>query len=103
MNAYTSDDYRQANRLVAELATGRAPENIRQALALADRMIEHVRSQVEDFADFVRRVENSEEFSLTESRQVAKTEKELKVIYLRAISLRETAQEAEARARRTAR
>lgn len=95
-----SETYTRANRLNAKLASGTSAELIREGRQVADDLVAHVRARVESFDDFVKRVELSEEFSLTESRQVSKAEKELKIFYLRAASLREAANEAEARARR---
>jgi hypothetical protein len=92
--------YARANRLNAQLASGTSDELIREAREVARQLTEHVKGRVERYEDFVERVASSEEFSLTESRQVAKEERELKVLYLRATSLLEAANEAEERGRR---
>jgi hypothetical protein len=100
MAEYSPEDYALATKLNAKLATSDDPALVTQARELANRMLEHVRGKVTDYEDFVRRVHISEQFSLTESMQVGKTEKELKQIYLRASGLLETAAEAAARANR---
>jgi hypothetical protein len=100
VNGAISEIYTRANRLNAQLASGTTEELIREGRDVARQLIAYVKEHVESFDDFVKRVESSEEFSLTESRQVAKTERELKVLYLRATSLAEAANEAEERANR---
>lgn len=92
-----SDVYQQATRINAKLASGYDGNLVSQGKRLADELIAHVRGQVDDYDDFVRRVERSEQFSLHESAQVAKGEKELKVLYVRAADLLETIRDVEAR------
>lgn len=94
------DLYTQANRLNAKLASVPDGNLVREARDVAKRLLEYVGSKVPDLEDFRRRVALSEQFSLTESRQVPKTERELKVLLLRAETLLETAGEAEVRASR---
>jgi len=98
MAEYSPETYARATKLNAQLATSTDETLIAEARALANGMLEHIRSQVADYEDFVRRVNLSEQFSLTESMQVSKKEKDLKVVYLRAQGLLETAAEAAARA-----
>lgn len=95
-----SEVYARANGLNAKLASGTDQGLIREARQVAQQITDHIRSRVENYDDFVKRVEVSEEYSLTESRQLEKTEKDMKVLYLRAASLLEAASEAEARARK---
>lgn len=100
----TSELYAKANKLNGKLASGVDAGAIREGKQLAGEMIGYVRAKLgAEFDDFVHRVTLSEEYSLTESRQVAKTEKELKSFYLRAASLLEAADEAETRAKRQGR
>jgi hypothetical protein len=95
------DAYVRANRLAIRLASKYEDAVLREARQTAQQLLDHVKANVKgDYEDFVRRVKVSEEFSLTESRQVAKTEKELRNLYLRGVSLLETIEEAEARARK---
>ena len=100
MAEYSEQDYALANKLNARLATSQDPSLVSEARALANQMIDYVRSQVDDYEDFVRRIHLSEQFSLTDSMQVTKKEKPLKLIYLRASGLAETAAEAAARSGR---
>jgi hypothetical protein len=100
MAEYTPDDYAHANRLNAKLATRYEAALVSEARELAGRMLEHVKSKIPDYEAFVERVKLSEQYSLTESRQPEKVEKQMKVIYQRAASLLETAAEAEARSKR---
>lgn len=95
-----SEYYMKANRLNVKLASTVDAGLIREGRQLASEMIAIVKAKVTDYDDFVRRVKVSEEYSLTESRQVPKTERDLKVLYLRAASLEESAAEAEQRAAR---
>ncbi|MCK6544685.1 hypothetical protein L6R52_02370 [Myxococcota bacterium] len=95
-----SEYYSKANRLNAKLASSTDANLIREGRQLAQELFAMVKAKVTDFDDFVRRVKISEEYSLTESRQLPKTERDLKVIYLRAASLEEAAAEAEQRAAR---
>lgn len=95
-----SEVHAEANRLNAKLASSTDSGLIAQARRTAQVLLDHVKSKVADFEDFKRRVDNSEYFSLTEARQVPKTERDLKVLYLRATSLLEAIAEAEERARR---
>lgn len=97
---YRSEDYTRATMLNATLATSVDQALVSEARELAQRMLDHVRAQTEDYETFVRRVHLSEQFSLTDAMQVSKKEKELKVIYTRASGLLETAAEAAARAKR---
>lgn len=92
--------YARANRLAVRLASRHDEASIREARQTAQVLLDHVKANVKDYDDFVKRVKVSEEYSLTESRQVAKTEKELRNFYLRGASLLETIEEAEARSRR---
>src|SRR5215471_15436596 len=69
-----SELHARANQLNTKLATGTGEELIKEARQIARQLTEHIRGKIEDYDDFVKRVELSEEFSLTESRQVAKTE-----------------------------
>lgn len=94
--------YARANRLVIRLASKPDEATMREARSTAQVLIDHVKASAKDYDDFVRRVKVSEEFSLTESRQVAKNEKELRTLYLRAASLLDTIDEAEARAKKRA-
>jgi hypothetical protein len=94
------DTYAQANRLAVRLASKHDDASLREARQVAEKLIEHVKSNVKSYDDFVARVKVSEEYSLTESRQVPKAEKELRTLYLRAASLLETIEEAEARAKK---
>lgn len=95
--------YARANRLAIRLASKHDEALLREARQTAQQLLDHVKANIKgDYDDFVRRVKVSEEFSLTESRQVAKTEKELRNHYLRGVSLMETIEEAEARARKRA-
>src|SRR5258706_3031785 len=77
------DLYTRANQLNAKLATSIDPALISEARKVAGALLDHVKSKVTDFADFERRVASSEQFALHESRQVAKTEPDLKVLYNR--------------------
>jgi hypothetical protein len=95
-----SEVYARANTLNTKLATGTSEELIKEARQIARQLTDYIRTQIEDYDDFTKRVELSEEFSLTESRQVAKTEQHLKVLYLRAASLLEAANEAEERSKK---
>ena len=94
----SSDPYARATQLNALLATSSDKALITEARDLANGMLTHVRESVADYEEFVRRVHLSERFSLTESLQIARTEKDLKVVYMRACGLLETAAEAAARA-----
>lgn len=89
--------YARANKLSVRLASKSDDALLREAGQLVAGLLEHVRAKVKDFDDFVRRVQLSEEFSLTESKQVPKTEKELRTLYVRAVSLQEAIDEARAR------
>jgi hypothetical protein len=100
MDRAISEVHTRANRLNVKIATGTGEALIQEARQVAKQLTDYVRTKVADYDDFVKRVELSEEFSLTESRQVAKIEQQLKVLYLRAASLLEAASEAEARGRR---
>jgi hypothetical protein len=102
MAEYSAEDYAKANRLNAKLASRYDPALAAEARELAAKMIEHVKSKVPDFNGFVERVHLSEQYSLTEARQPEKIEKEMKVIFVRAQTLLETAAEAESRARNRA-
>lgn len=95
--------YRQATRLNAKLASKHDPALASEGRRVAEALLAHVRSRVEDYEDFVRRVQRSEEFSLHESAQLSKGEKDLRVHYLRAVDLLETIREAEERAKKRAR
>lgn len=92
--------YARANKLAIRVASHHDDAVLRDARQVAQLLLEHVKASVPAYDDFVRRVKVSEEFSLTESRQVPKTEKELRNIYLRGASLLEAIEEAEARARK---
>ena len=100
MSAYSPEQYVRANKLNAQLATSSEPQPTAEARELAKTMLDYVRDQVDDYEDFVRRIHISEEFSLTESMQLKKAEKELKVVYQRASGLLETVAEAAARGKR---
>lgn len=92
--------YARANRLAVRLASKHDEATLREARTTAQILLDYVKANSKDYDDFVRRVKVSEEFSLTESRQVAKTEKELRNLYLRGASLLETIDEAVARAKK---
>lgn len=92
--------YVRANRLAIRLASKPEEATLREARSTAQVLIDHVKANAKDYDDFVRRVNVAEEFSLTESRQVAKNEKELRTLYLRAASLLETIADAEARGKK---
>lgn len=92
--ASSEDLLRRANQLSVRLADrSPATETVREAEQIARALLSHVRAEAKDFDDFVRRVERSEEFPLHDSAQVAKTERALKVLYLRAVTLLETVEE----------
>jgi hypothetical protein len=95
-----ADLYAEANHLNAKLAISTDSALIATGRKVAQALLEQVAAKLTDFEDFKRRVAISEEFSLTEARQVPKVERELKVQYLRATSLLEAAGEAEERARK---
>ena len=94
MADYSPEDYALANQLNAKLATEPDSQTVAQATELANRMLEYVRGEIEDYDDFVQRVERAEQYCLTDAAQPKKTEKALKVVYLRAKTLLETAEEA---------
>jgi hypothetical protein len=94
------DAYVKANRLAIRLASHHDDAVLREGRQVAQQLLDHVKASVPAYDDFVHRVKMSEEFSLTESRQVPKTEKELRNLYLRGASLLEAIDEAEARARK---
>lgn len=96
-----SELHARANRLNAKLATGiHPPELISEARGVVDALLDHVRQGVKNYEEFTRKVALSEEFILNEARQVPKAEQPFKVLYLRAVTLLETTNEAEARAAR---
>jgi hypothetical protein len=100
MAEYSPEDYALATQLNARLAVSPDPALIGQAKQVAQKLIDHVRGSVDDFDAFVAKVKRGEEYSLTESLQVTKGDKALRVLYLRAADLLENVAEAEARARR---
>lgn len=95
-----SELHAHANRLNAKLASGTSAELIREGRQVAQQLLDYVKAHVASYDEFARRVALSEEFTLHESRQVPKTEREYRVHYLRAMSLLEAASEAEARAQK---
>lgn len=97
MAEYTSEDYVRANKINARLASRYDAQLVSEGKALAAKLLEYVKSKVENYDEFVRKVNQSEEFSLHESKQLGKAEKPLKPIYLRAAGLLETIAEAEQR------
>jgi len=99
MSEYSPEDYAKATKLNAKLAIGYDAHAVTEAREVAGRLIEYVRSKVADFDEFVQKVERSERFSLHESAQLKKQEKDLKVIYTRAAELLTTAAEAQQRGR----
>jgi len=94
MAEYSSEDYALANKLNAKLAVEPDAQTAAQARELANKMLDYVRGEVEDYEDFAQRVERAEKFPLTDAAQPKKAEKALKVIYVRAKTLLETADEA---------
>lgn len=97
MTEYSPEDFARANRINARLATDRDSALIQEGKALAEKMLGYVRSKIEKFEDFEKRVQLSEEFPLHESKQMEKEEKALKLVYLRGKTLLETIREAESR------
>ena len=92
-----SDAYQRATRVNAKLASRFDANLVTEGRQLAQQLLDHVRSSVEDYDDFVRRVDRSEEFILHDSAQIDKKQKDLKVLYTRAADLLETISEIEAR------
>jgi hypothetical protein len=92
------DLYARANRINAKLASKFDSALASEGRQIAQALIAEVQSKVEDYPDFVRRVDRSEEFSLHESAQVEKDEQQLKLLYVRAVDLLETIKESESRA-----
>lgn len=97
-----ADLYTRAQRLNARLASRWEPALAEEAAQVAAALLEHVKSKVEDFDAFVRRVERAEAFPIHESAQVDKGERPLKQLYVRAVDLEETLRQAEARAKKRA-
>lgn len=91
------DAYQRATRINAKLASRFDANLVTEGKRLAQELLDHVRANVDDYDDFERRVERSEQFSLHDSAQVAKTERELKNFYIRAGDLLETIKDVEAR------
>ncbi len=92
-----SEAYQRATRINAKLSSRFDANLVSEGKRLAQQLIDHVRENVDDYEDFVRRVERSEQFSLHDSAQVAKTERELKNFYVRAADLLETITDVENR------
>ena len=90
MVEYSPEDYVLANKLNARLAISPDSQTAAEATALANRMLDYVRSEIEDYDDFVKRVEVAEQYCLTDSIQPKKAEKALKVVYMRAKTLLDT-------------
>jgi hypothetical protein len=93
MAEYSTEDYTLANKLNSKLALAPDAQTAAQARDLANKMLDYVKSQVEDYDDFAQRVERAEQYPLTEAAQPKKDEKALKVIYVRASTLLESANE----------
>lgn len=94
-----SDAYQRATRINAKLASRYDANLASEGKQLAQQLFDHVKGEVDDYDDFVRRVERSEQFILHDSAQVSKKERELKNFYVRAADLLVTIEEAEARRR----
>jgi hypothetical protein len=92
-----SQAYARATRINAKLASRFDANLATEGKQAAQTLLDHVRSEVEDFDEFVARVDRSELFSLHDSAQIDKKQKHLKVLYVRAADLLETIAEAEAR------
>ena len=95
-----SDAYARATRINARLASRYDANLVSEGRELAQKLLDHVRAEASDYDDFVRRVARSEVFSLHDSAQVTKNERQLKVLYVRATDLLETIEDAERRRRR---
>ena len=94
-----SQAYVRANQINARLAKRYDPALASEGRRVAEQLLEHLKENVQDYEDFVRRCERSEVFSLHESAQVEKNEVRFKGLYLRATGLLQTIQEAEQRRR----
>ncbi|MEQ8272338.1 MAG: hypothetical protein RMA76_22515 [Deltaproteobacteria bacterium] len=94
-----SEAYQRATRINAKLASRYDANLASEGKQLAQQLFDHIKAQVEDYDDFVRRVERSEEFSLHDSAKMGKNESELKNFYVRAADLLETITESESRRR----
>jgi len=90
MAEYNPEDYILANKLNAKLAISPDTQTAAEARAVASRMLDYVRGEIEDYEGFVKRVEVAEQFCLTDSIQPKKAEKALKVVYMRAKTLLDT-------------
>ena len=100
MEGDISQLYGDASKLNALLANNSDPQLISRAKVLANQLFAHVKSSVEDYEDFIRRAERTEEFVLHTSAQVTTKERELKNYYFRATDLIDAIREAQERSRR---
>ncbi|MCB9653798.1 MAG: hypothetical protein H6729_06680 [Deltaproteobacteria bacterium] len=89
--------YRRGGQVNILLASRYDPSLVEEARTLSTQLMERVKKGVEDFEGFEQRVERSEEFSLHESAQLSKKEKEFRAVYLRGRALLDAIAEAEAR------
>jgi hypothetical protein len=96
----TAELYARANKLNAKLASSTDAALISEGRKVGGALVEFVRARVQNFDDFVQRVTIADEFALTESRQLAKNERELQRLYMRGASLLEACDEAEQRAQK---
>ncbi|MBK8013843.1 MAG: hypothetical protein IPK13_21145 [Deltaproteobacteria bacterium] len=93
----TATIYRRGGHVNLQLASRYDESLIEEARTISARLLDRVKANVDDFDDFARRVERSEEFSLHESAQLSKKEKEFRTVYLRGRALLDAIAEAEAR------
>ena len=92
--------YAEANRINAKLSSRYDAALAAKGRQVANQLLEQVKAGVADMPGFVERVDRSELFSLHESAQVEKTEKQMKLLYVRAMDLLETISQSESRAKR---
>ncbi len=89
--------YERATKINAKLASRFDANLVTEGKRVASELIEHIRGEVENYDEFVEKVERSEEFSLHDSAQIDKKQKHLKVLYVRAADLLETIKQTEER------
>ncbi len=94
-----SEAYQRANQLNARLASKHNSAMVSEGRQVAELLLNHVKSNVEDYDAFVAQVDRSERFSLHDSARVDKKQRDLKLYYERAMGLLETIEESEARRR----
>ncbi len=94
-----SEAYQRANQLNARLASKHDGAMVSEGRRVAQLLLDHVKSSVEDFDAFVAQVGRSERFSLHDSARVDKKQREMKLYYERAMGQLETIEESEARRR----